>query len=139
MTQDKISKIIEMYKRGTPGEKDNAKRILDKLGVDVEALNKKKTIKERLRDFFTTEAVKTYSINFNNCLELYLIQLIYGLISNNTSLLGFDSNGDNCVKIKCTKSQAKMIVKIFKNHKKNFTSYIFGLGTTYFNNLMSNE
>lgn len=133
MSDERIEKLREMAARGTPPEQANAKRILDKLGLDWK--KPKEKIFDRVKQTFGASILRTYTIDIEFGCDPLLLQRILQFIKGDNSI---ELTGKHKLQFKCTSAQLQDVRAIFFKHRRDFNDSMYAESAKYVNNYMNN-
>jgi len=134
MSPEKIAKLRELADRGVGGEKENAKAILTRLGIDWR--KPKESFKEKVYSTFGKtyqNPIKTYRIKMSLASDVVLL----------TSLLyRITGSGEITVKeygymeFTCTEKQMQDLSRIYHKIRHSFNKELFSKAGTFLNNII---
>lgn len=116
MTEERIAKLRELAERGVGGEKDNAKAILTKLGIDWQ--KPKESFRARVYNAFGGDINQSWSLPFN---ELGDPMFAYMLLKRIANVDDISIAMNRSITFRCTKSQFIDIRNIYMKHKTQFS------------------
>lgn len=127
MTAEKIAKLRELADRGIGGEKQNARDILTKLGVDWKKpkLNFQDTIKKTFKKDYT----RSYQIPIKDAGDVLFIMQLLNKITSKASI----SITDNRIQFNCTSVQMEDISKIYNKYRQDFNAKMWYESDKYIN------
>jgi len=110
ITETKLQGLREMAKRGEPGEKANAIRILNKLGLPLE--KPKESFTNRVKQTFGGNIIREYSIDPQYASDVFLLAHIVESLTPSKISINYGK-----VHFRCTPSQLQDIRSVyFKCH-----------------------
>lgn len=125
LTAEKISKLRELADRGVDGEKDNAKQILTKHGIDWK--KPKETIVTSFKKAAGFNIVKEYNLPIEYSADIVLLSVI--LITLKIKTKGIIIHFRR-MDFKCTPAESVLIGKIFYANREKFNDDIFAYAYT---------
>lgn len=115
LSDDRISKLRELADRGIDGEKDNARRILEKFGVDWK--KPKETFADKVKAAVKVD-IKEFRFKMTYPTDpLLLLKLVRLFTKQKNPKIWVEHNS---IIINATKSQIKDIGHVFSTKKENF-------------------
>lgn len=130
MSDDKIAKLRELAERGVEGEKENAKRILTKAGIDWR--KPKESIIDRVKSTVGMDITKQYKFPIKSSSDLLFLAII---ISERTKSNTLRIDGTDAI-ITCTPAECKDVNAIFSKHKQTFSKKIIKDAFAFYNNIV---
>lgn len=116
MTAERIEKLRELAERGIDGEKDNARSMLTKAGIDWR--KPPLTFKEKVKKTVGRNVVKEYRCTIKRPSDLLLLATLINLIAPTTSKMQWNDTGT--VSFRCTELQSKEIARVFNGSSVSF-------------------
>jgi len=129
MTAERIEKLrIQAERGGSEGERQNAKDILAKVGVDWR--RPKESIKDTIKETFGGNIRKEYRVPITFASDVLLMMRLLTEYANGAGIQ-IDGKG---MRFHCTPAQMKDISKIFEYNKKEFDVNMNYEAMKYMNN-----
>lgn len=132
MTAEKITKLRELADRGVGGEKENAKAILTRLGIDWRKPKESivNTVKQAFGGSVRTDS---YVFDIKYGADLLFLMHLCRVFAPKSSLSWISSG---TVAITCTQSQVRDIIGLYNKHRDAFTTVMERESIKYFDQIM---
>lgn len=131
MSEDKIEKLRELAERGIGGEKENARAMLAKAGIDWK--KPEESFVNKVKQGLGMNIEKKYKFPINYPADLLFLQVLKDTRTKSKRKLAWD---DNNIVITCTPAEIVDINNLYKKHKERFGAKMVALGEDYFNTLL---
>jgi hypothetical protein len=126
MTPEKVAKLRELAERGVGGEKDNARAILTKNGIDWK--KPVEPILTRVKQAFNMNTYHTYKFDFSKSTDLLLLQILCETIAKRNCQLRMDI--DLQLQVVLSPGEYAEIYLLYKKNSDNFAQDIFRYART---------
>lgn len=131
MEQGKIDKLRELAERGVGGEKENARSILQKNGIDW-----RKPVEENLIDRIKKTVGVSIQHEFVIEMEHSSDTLLLGSILNHVvGIKKFRIDSNYGMRFRCTKAQSELIGKLFYSIRNRFALVMSEVTTNFIKEL----
>lgn len=131
MSPERIAKMRELAERGIGGEKENARAILTRLGIDWR--KPKETVKEKVYSAFGKtyqNPIKTYRIQMTGVADLTLLAL---LLQRLTRADGLSVKDGSYMQFQCTEREMQDLSRVYHKLKASFNADILNKANAFLN------
>jgi hypothetical protein len=115
LTAEKIVKLRELADRGIAGEKQAARNILTKFGIDWR--KPKESFKDNVKSSLGMGIVKDFTISIEYASDMVLLLTVIDILDIKNKKIKLQSND---MVISCTEGQSKQVGKLFYKHRITF-------------------
>lgn len=133
LSDDKIKKLLELAVRGVGGEMENARRILQRNGVDWR--NPPKTLFQKVKSSVGLDPVKEYKVEIKYTGDLLFMQYLLTKMTNGKVPMKL---GGYSMIIKATPIEMKNLMNVFSKGRKPYSDAITHVSSTLLEKVWKN-
>jgi len=134
MTAERIEKLREMAARGEKGERENAKRILEKAGINWQ--KPKESIINNIKQTFGADIHKNYRIVLENSSDSLLLISLYEILGPRDMKINYIGWDGCALRIRCTPAQLKDILHTYNTKRRDFDRCMRAEARKYINDYL---